>query len=715
MGNFNRRSGCFLIGLFPILLFVVMMNHTIAFGNQTKIDSLRQVLLQTTNDSIAIKVCLKLGVRWESMNFDSAMYYYNKALRLSVRNGWLNKKAKVLGNIGVAYANGPGSETALDYLQKSLNIYQETGNQKGELDCYYKLGSLNTYFEKFPQAIELLNKAVKLGIALNDESRLADIYNNLGLTYYYSGQFDKASIYQFKSLQIGEKSGDKKVRYTHINIGLTYSEQENFEKSLEHYNKALNLFLETNEKPHIALIYKSIGDIYMAMNEFDYAINYYNKAYIIYKELNDLVSISRYYMMMGIIYHKQGLLNKAFLTYQQALDTLPAKGSKSLLFAIYSNTADVNLDLADLSKNNKTKLLNQTIVNGKKMIQIAHDLGSISKETESYEILYKAYTKIGNTKVALEYAEKFISSKDSLFSIQKEKTIADIQTKYETEKKELEIDLLNSENNLISNKLSQSNELRKNQRAFIYLLIGGFITVCIFIIIIYRFYLQKRKANNILITQNTIISKQKEEKEVLLKEIHHRVKNNLQIISSLLNLQTKNIKDKSTLSAMADGQNRVMAMALIHQKLYQNANISSIIFKDYTSQLLNQIAGLYPELKDVKREVVSEDIELDIDTAVPVGLILSELITNTYKYAFVNGKGSIVITLKQTGSNYILEVQDNGPGLPKDFDLSTASSIGLRLVRRLSRQLYGTSTYKYKNGSRFIITFKDTLSRKETA
>jgi len=201
----------------------------------------------------------------------------------------------------------------------------------------------------------------------------------------------------------------------------------------------------------------------------------------------------------------------------------------------------------------------------------------------------------------------------------------------------------------------------------------------------------------------------------LLKEIHHRVKNNLQIISSLLNLQTKNIKDKSTLSAMADGQNRVMAMALIHQKLYQNSDISSIIFKDYTSQLLNQIAGLYPELKDVKREVVSGDIELDIDTAVPVGLILSELITNAYKYAFTNGKGSIVITLKQTENNYILEVQDNGPGLPKDFDLSTASSIGLRLIRRLSRQLYGTSTYEYKNGSRFIITFKDTLGRKQTA
>ena len=147
--------------------------------------------------------------------------------------------------------------------------------------------------------------------------------------------------------------------------------------------------------------------------------------------------------------------------------------------------------------------------------------------------------------------------------------------------------------------------------------------------------------------QNIVIVEQNKEKDVLLKEIHHRVKNNLQIISSLLNLQTKNITEQSTLVAMVDGQNRVKAMALIHQKLYQNNDLASIKFKDYTSQLLNQIASLYPELTSVKQQVISDDVELDIDTAVPLGLILSELITNAYKYAFAEKKGVIMVTLKQ--------------------------------------------------------------------
>lgn len=371
--------------------------------------------------------------------------------------------------------------------------------------------------------------------------------------------------------------------------------------------------------------------------------------------------------------------------------------------------------MIDSTNVNKPNLLNETINYAKKMNQIALELGSFIMETESYEKLYKAYIKIGNSRQAIKYAEKYIITKDSLFSEQKQKTIAELQTKYETEKKELEIQVLNSDNELISTRLTQNNLMRKKQMILIYFLVGGFLLVLIFIFIIYKFYRQTKRSNDKLTEQNLIISKQKEDKEILLKEIHHRVKNNLQIISSLLNLQTKKIEDKAMLSAMADGQNRVMAMALIHQKLYENDDISSINFMDYTSQLLNQTAGLYPELSNVKRKVVANDIELDIDTAVPLGLILSELITNAYKYAFKNLEGAITISLEQKEHNYILKVHDSGPGLPHDFDLSTTSSIGLRLVRRLSRQLYGNSSYEYKSGTCFIITFKDTLARKEIA
>jgi two-component sensor histidine kinase/tetratricopeptide (TPR) repeat protein len=714
MGNFNRRSGCFLIKFIPSLLLIVMMNHTIAFGNQTKIDSLNKVLEEATHDSTIYNAYFNLGRQLKAIDFDTAMIFFQNCIDIAEKNNWPSKKAQALVNIGFAYMYIQNSKDAIDFLLKGLEIYIETNDRKGLMNTYYNLGYFYGTFEDFPKSIENFRKAEEFALELNNEKYLAGIFNNLGLMYNYIGQYDLANIYNFKSLKLSEKIGDKSVGYTHLNIGFNYHKDGNFEKSLEHHFIALSIFQESGEKRYIALSLKNIGDDYFDHN-LDSAVRYYNKAYLIYQELDDLESISRYFMIMGTIYHKQNNIVAADSNYQKAIEIFPVEGSSKLLFAIYSNIIDLNLYLVDSTNVNKPKLLSETINYAIIMNEIALKLGSYIMETSSYEKLYKVYAKIGNLKKAIKYAEQYIIAKDSLFSEQKQKTITELQTKYETEKKELEIDLLNSEKNLISNKLSQSNELRKNQRTFIYLLIGGFMVVCIFIIIIYRFYLQKRKANTKLITQNTIISKQKEEKEVLLKEIHHRVKNNLQIISSLLTLQTRNIEDKSTLLAMADGQNRVKAMALIHQKLYQNSDLASIKFKDYTTQLLNQIAGLYPGLSNVKREVVADDIELDIDTAIPIGLILSELITNAYKYAFTNGEGIIVITLKQTGHDYILEVQDNGPGLPKDFDLSTASSIGLRLVRRLSRQLYGTSDYEYKNGSRFIITFKDTLSRKEIA
>jgi len=695
-----------------LALSLLLIDLTVADGNHTKIDSLNRILAETNHDSITYNASLGLGQEWESINFDSAMVYYNNCVDIAKKNNWTEKKAKALINIGIAYMYNQYSKYAIEYLLEGLGLYIEVNDSIGIMNSYYNLGYFYATFEDFPKSIESFRKAEAFAIELNHEKRLASIYNNLGLMYNYSGQYDKANEYQFKSLQISEEIGDKSVGFTHVNIGLNYQKEGNIEKSLEHYFKALAIFQESNKKPYIALLHKNIGDNYFDY-DLDSALLYYNKAYLIYQELNDLESISQYFMVIGNINYQKKNFKVAASNYQKAIDILPVNGSKKLLFAIYSNIIDLNLYLIDIDTYNKQQLLNVAISYGNKMNNIAMELGSFIMETESYEKLYKSYIKNGDSKKAFKYAEKYIIAKDSLFSEQKQKIISELQTKYETEKKELEINLLNAENELINTKLSQSNSKRKTQNTVIFLLISGFLSVVIFLVILNKFYLQTKKANSKLNSQNATISKQKEEKEVLLKEIHHRVKNNLQIISSLLNLQTKNIKDESIISAIADGQNRVKAMALIHQKLYQGGNMSNIDFKDYTLQLLNQISGLYPELVDVKKEVVATNIKLDIDTAVPIGLILSELITNAFKYAFINKKGSITITLVKYKTGYNMVVHDSGMGLSKDFDLSTTSSIGLRLVRRLSRQLYGTSNYEYDNGAKFIVTFMDTLGRKE--
>lgn len=697
---------------FSLVFLIFLLNYSIVYANNSNIDSLKRVLTEVNNDSIKYEINLNIALQLEAVDFDSAIIYYNNCIDIADTNNWTAKKAQAFINIGYAYMYSTHSKGAEEFLSEGLKLYMEANDSLGILRTYYNLGYFYGTYEDFPKAIENFRKAEEFAQVLNHEKLLASIYNNLGLMYNYIGQYYLANKYNFKSLKLSEKNGNKSVGYTHINIGLNYQEEGNLEESIKHHFNALAIFQESGEKSNIALSLKSIGDDYFDY-DLDSAIRYYNKAYLIYKELNDIESISRHFMLLGNINYKQNNFKVADSNYIKAINIFPANGSRKLLFSIYSNIVELNLHLIDINPAYKLQLLKENISYSKKMNEIAVDIGSLRMETESYEKLYKSYMKIDNSVKAIKYAEKYIIAKDSLFSEQKQKAIIDLQTKYETDKKELEIHLLNTEKELINTKLEQSDSKRKMQMITIYLLIIGFVSIIVFIIIILKFYRQTKRTNNKLVGQNSIILKQKEEKEVLLKEIHHRVKNNLQLVSSLLNLQTQNIEDESIISAIADGQSRIEAMVLIHQKLYQGADISSIDFKDYTLQLLNQISGLYPELKDVEKKVIASNIKLDIDTSVPVGLILSELIINAFKYSFASKKGSISITLTKDENDYTLVVHDSGPGLPKDFDPSTTSSIGLHLVRRLSRQLYGSSRYEYENGSKFIISFTDNIGRKK--
>jgi len=200
-----------------------------------------------------------------------------------------------------------------------------------------------------------------------------------------------------------------------------------------------------------------------------------------------------------------------------------------------------------------------------------------------------------------------------------------------------------------------------------------------------------------------------QEKEVLLKEIHHRVKNNLQIISSLLNLQTDQVNDTGTLRALRDSQTRVRSMALIHEKLYQSKSLAKIEFGEYVQTLAKDLFRSYQRiLGDIQLNIQVDEISLDLDYAVPCGLILNELMTNALKYAFPNGrKGTIQIELRANPENTInLRVADNGVGLPTELNVFAAKSLGLQLVNSLVAQVNGKLTVEALAGTAFLISFQ---------
>ena len=199
-----------------------------------------------------------------------------------------------------------------------------------------------------------------------------------------------------------------------------------------------------------------------------------------------------------------------------------------------------------------------------------------------------------------------------------------------------------------------------------------------------------------------------QEKEVLLKEIHHRVKNNLQIISSLLSLQSGNIKSENPASMFRESQDRIRSMALIHEKLYQARDISRVDFAEYVRSLTAYLSRSYMPGHGVKIVIAIEGIYLDIDKAIPCGLIINELVSNSLKYAFPDGrKGEIRIGLEHSNKVYTLTVGDNGAGLPPGLDFRNTTSLGLQLVNTLVGQLEGTIGLADGSGTRFRITIPD--------
>ncbi|MBU4534981.1 MAG: PAS domain S-box protein [Euryarchaeota archaeon] len=197
------------------------------------------------------------------------------------------------------------------------------------------------------------------------------------------------------------------------------------------------------------------------------------------------------------------------------------------------------------------------------------------------------------------------------------------------------------------------------------------------------------------------------EKETLLKEVHHRVKNNLQIISSLLSLQYRNVEDETARDILKESQTRVRSISLVHEGIYLSQNISRIDFKNYINRLATDLLYSYRRHEDINLNISTDPLELNIETAVPCGLVITELVSNSIKHAFPGGKGKIDIELNVLEDKYRLIIRDNGQGLPHDFESRRKSSLGLRLVDSLVDQLDGTLEYHSNGGSEFKIIFQE--------
>jgi two-component system, sensor histidine kinase PdtaS len=300
-----------------------------------------------------------------------------------------------------------------------------------------------------------------------------------------------------------------------------------------------------------------------------------------------------------------------------------------------------------------------------------------------------AYEKKENYKTALDYYKKF---EIEYFDFEKESNDRSLR-----------------ENELEIQSLQQTEKLNLESKKQVYFILATIVFITLLSLLFWN-YKSKQKSNKLLAllntdleTNNMLLDKRNADNELLLKEIHHRVKNNLEIVSSLLALQSAQIKDPNTKDAMTESQNRVHSIGIVHQKLYQGNNLGVIEMTDYFKNLGESIIDSFGAVEQIQLQILMEKTEVDIDTAVPMGLIVNELITNSIKYAFQNQeKGIITISLKKQNKNMCLQVADNGIG---KSGITKGTGFGTQLVGLLTQQLNATLQEENSNGTKYIIEF----------
>jgi two-component sensor histidine kinase len=328
--------------------------------------------------------------------------------------------------------------------------------------------------------------------------------------------------------------------------------------------------------------------------------------------------------------------------------------------------------------------------------------------TRFYRMQFVIDSSSGNYVSAIRYFEKSKQLNDSLFSITNKKQMNELEVRYHTHEKEQSIQLLQAQSKSQTAEIKEV-QLQKN------LTFAGIAAMVIITALAYNGYRNKQRSNRALQSKQAEINKQNlslqqllKEKEWLLKEVHHRVKNNLQIVISLLNTQTDFLDNPSALHAIQDSRERMQAIALIHQKLYQQDQSTLIDMHSYIHELVSHLVSSFSNMGRIWFDLDIENIELDVSQAVPLGLILNEAITNAVKYAFPKaGHGTVGVRLfRKKGRDIVLKISDDGVGFPAGFEPDSNNSLGIQLMRLFAEQLEGELNFYEKEGVEITLRFR---------
>lgn len=610
------------------LVLIFLLLATVS-GLSQSIDSLKSELKKARENSDKIDLMLSLVKAYNKVSHDSVVQTFQQIDELIDLNK-NDRQTQLYYMYKGQSAINRGNDTEALELFKTAHINATKNNEWNHL-LHIKFNLIKTLKET-----EAQDEAIKQGIdALKYEADHPDpitkpkIYNTLAGVYQNLGQIDKAIDHYETALNLyGNNKDSSSMVLALANLAGIYSRQKDNQKSLRAYFDALDFANRVSNPRVISSLNRDICLTYMMLQKMDSAEYFIQRAIDISKEVDIPDLEIENSIMQCLIFSQSGKCDKA----------LP--------------------------------ILNDLLVK-------AQELKNLRWEKNIVHVISDCLVKNKKYEEAIEVYKKRLRIHRKVYEEDISKAVSEASVKYETEKKDAEIERL-----AIQEKL-RNEQISRQRLGLIGALVGSGIL---------GFFLFRLRQ------KNEEIDKKNNEKDILLREIHHRVKNNLQVISALLTLQSSHLNDSQAKTALQEGQDRVQSMALIHKDLYQHDNLKGVNTREYLKHLTQNLLESYRLDENITLHFDIENINLDVDTMIPVGLLVNELISNALKYAFKGqANGQLKLVLVEENNHLLLSIIDNGIGI-SESELKKKKSFGYSLIQSFARKLDAEITFKDENG-----------------
>lgn len=630
------------------LAFFFCITVSVSFGQKNKIDSLNKLLSGSIEDTVRVRYLNMLSWSQKSIGeYDQSRESADRALVLSEKIGFRKGIADALNMKGVAWVEQGNYSRALEFYQRSLEISRE----------------------------------------INDKRGLASAYNNIALIHYNVGSFGKALENFELAVKLNKETGNKRwLANNYNNIGNVYADKKEEDLALENYLRAkkIKTAIEQTADPQFANIENNIGNIYFSKQQYVLAMDYFNNALKIRNRIGDKRGLATSGVSIGSVFLELMKSEKDSLKR----DTLYKKA-----LANFNDARALYLEIGDEFGNaflalnfGSVYILNKNTQAARKELTVAleafKEMNANDFSKDVCQLLSQCDSIDGNWKGAYEYHRLYKQFSDSIFSEENSRKLAEMTTLFETQKKEERIGQLESE--------------RNKTRLFIIVFL---VLLVVLLVVGKRAYDNKKKIAEFMKTEN-------ERKEVLIQEVHHRINNNLQIISSLLTLQAGSANDEKLNEYLKESQNRIQSLSSLHELLYQADSPLKVNIREYFEKILDFHRNVLPDNIILKTEIAN--VGFGTRTAVSLALIVNEVITNSLKHAFAGSQGGIISIVLQRAEgsevNWLLRISDSGKGLPLKTE-ERRKSLGLRLVSIMTRQLGGDLKVYNNPGATFDVTF----------